>query len=144
YSAGPEAQQIAPEFVWLEGRAEILDAHLALRIDECGQLRMLDRAILLLRKEYSIAARYLTDRFERARQKAPPLGLRAPEFSIVLQHLRRVVLGIERDRNKGDFGAEHRPQGVLNVGHLLRQQRADVWAAGIDERDRHDLPAHIA
>src|SRR5690348_4683215 len=102
---------------------------------------MLDGAVLLLRKEYPIAARHVTDRLERAGEKAPPLGLGAPELGIVLQHLRRVVLRIEADRDEGDLGAKRGPQFVLHIDHLLRQHRADVWAAGIDESHRHDLAA---
>src|SRR5262245_51602657 len=74
---------------------------------------MLDRAILVLRKEYPIAAGHVTDRLEGAGQKAPPLGLGAPELGIVLQHLWRVALRVEGDRDKHDLCAEIRPQRVL-------------------------------
>src|SRR5271165_7512785 len=102
---------------------------------------MFDRAVLLLREEYPIMAGHVTDRRERAGQKGPAIELGAPELGVVLQHFRRVALGVEADRNKGDFGSEFRPELVLYVDHLLRQQRADIRAAGIDERDCHDLAA---
>ena len=104
---------------------------------------MLDRAVRYFREEYSITAGHVTDRLGRAGQETPPVELGAPELSIVLQHLRCVALGVEGDRNEGDLGTELRPQRVLHVDHLLRQQRADVRTAGIDEGQRHDLAAQI-
>src|ERR1700730_12766353 len=104
---------------------------------------MLDRTVLLLREEYPIATCHVTDRLERARQEAPPLGLGAPKLGIVLQHLRRVALGVEGDRNKGDPGAEIRSQRVLYVHHLLGQHPADIRAAGVDEGQRYDLAAQV-
>src|SRR6266478_8859184 len=105
-----EAHQIAPELLGIEARTEILHAYPPVGIDERCELRMLDRAVLLLREEYPIATCHVTDRLERACQEAPPLGLGAPELRVILQHLRRVALGIEGDRNKGDLGAKRRPQ----------------------------------
>src|SRR5438132_403214 len=104
-----EAHQIAPEFLGIEARAEILHAYLPLGIDERGELRVLDRAVLLLRKEYPITARHVTDRLERAGQECPAVELGAPELGVILQHLRRVALRVEGDRNKGDLGAELGP-----------------------------------
>src|SRR5438270_8713788 len=98
-----------PELLGIKARAEILDAHLPLGIDERGELRMLDRAVLLLREEYPIMARHVTDHLGRAGQEAPPLGLGTPELGIVLQYLRRVALRVDGDRNKGDLGTELRP-----------------------------------
>src|ERR1700730_14125733 len=107
-----------PELLGIEARAKILHAHLPVGIDEGGELRMLDRTVLLLREEYPIAACHVTDRLERAGQEAPPLRLSAPKLSIVLQHVRRVALGVEGDRNKGDPGAKLRPKRVLHIDHL--------------------------
>src|SRR5712671_7511457 len=104
-----EAHQIAPELLGIEARTEILHAYPPVGIDERCELRMLDRAVLLLRKEYPIAARHVTNRLERACQEAPPFRFGAPELGIILQHLRRVALGVEGDRNKGDLGAELGP-----------------------------------
>ena len=70
-----------------EARAEILHAHLPVGINEGGELRMLDRTVLLLREEYPIPACDVTDRLERACQEdaqacyraiPPRLGLPAP------------------------------------------------------------------
>src|ERR1700730_11670317 len=49
-----EADQVPPELLRIEACAEILYAHLPISIDEGGELRMLDRAVLLLREEYPI------------------------------------------------------------------------------------------
>jgi hypothetical protein len=138
-----EAHQVMPKFVGIESRAEILHAHLPVGIDERGELGMIDRAVLLLGEEYPIMARRVTDRLGRTGQKGPAVELRTPELGVVLQHLRRVVLGVEADRNKGDLGAEIRTQFVLDLHHLLRQERADVGAFGIDEGQRHDLAAQV-
>src|SRR5262249_12300737 len=92
-----EAHQILPEFLGIKASASLLHAHLALGMDERSKLGVLDRAILLLFKEYPIAAGHVTDGLGRAGQKGPAVGFGAPELGIVLQHLRRVVLGVEAD-----------------------------------------------
>jgi len=43
-----EAQQIALDLLRIEPRTEILHAHLAIAVNERGELRMLDRAVVLL------------------------------------------------------------------------------------------------
>src|SRR5689334_2328613 len=98
-----------PKLLGIKARAEILHAHMPVGIDESRELRVIDRAVLLLHEEYPIAAGHVTDRLERAGQEAPPLGLGAPELGIVLKHLRRVALRVEGDRHKGDLGAKLRP-----------------------------------
>src|SRR6266851_8192233 len=102
-----------PKLVWIETRAEILHAHPPVGVDERGELRMIDRAVLLFREEYPITARHVTDRLGRACQEAPPVGPGTPELGVVLQHLRRVALRVEGDRDKRDLDAKVRPQRVL-------------------------------
>jgi hypothetical protein len=92
---------------------------------------MLDRAILLLRKEYPITPRHVADRLERGRSRSStPRGLAPQNGAKSFNAPGRVALRIEADRNKGDLGAEQRSQRVLVVDHLLSEQRANVRMSG--------------
>src|SRR3954451_19066122 len=104
---------------------------------------MLNRAVLFFCEEYPIAAGYLTDRLGRPSKKRPPFGLRPPEFGVFLQHLWRVMLRVESDRNKGNLSAELRPECVLDVYHLLGHHWADIRACGINEGQRYDPAVKI-
>ena len=137
-------QEVVPELLRIEAVAEILDAHGALPVDQRGQQRVVDLAVRRPRHGHAVPLAPLRALPPVAGEEAPAREIGVERSRILLQHLGRVVLGIDRDRDEGDLAAEVRPQLVLHLRHLVGEQRADVGAGSVDEGHRDDLAAEIA
>jgi hypothetical protein len=78
------------------------------------------------------------DVFVVAREEGPTVGDLVP-LGVVLQHRRRVVLGIDGDRVEVAVTTHTIAQDSLDLGESRRLEGARIGAAGVDEIDHHHL-----
>src|SRR5712671_2825099 len=109
-----EAQEVASKLLGVEAHAEILYAENAAPIDDRCKKRVVHVAIRSRRGEYAVAACHFADRLPRAGKKRPAAEIGAERLRIFLQHHRRIALGVDRNGDEGDLGAEVAPEPVLN------------------------------
>jgi hypothetical protein len=68
-----------------------------------------------------------------------PAGAHLEFFRVFLEHLGRVVFGVDGDRIDEDVAADPVTQDPLHLEHPGRLQRARIRTAGVDEVDCHHL-----
>src|SRR5262245_9079143 len=90
-----ETQQVAPEFFRVEAHAEILYTQHALRVDDRGQEGVVHAAALGPGREHAVATGDVADDVWIAGGEEPAGGIGAEGLGIFLEHLRRIVLGVD-------------------------------------------------
>ena len=77
------------------------------------------------------------DVFRLSRQKLPSRA-GVERIGERLEHLRRIVLGIDAQRNKEDIATQSVAQLVLHLRQPRRLDRAEVRATCVNKADHHD------
>ena len=71
-----------------------------------------------------------------------PARPHAVRLGVPAEHLRRVALRVERDRQQGHVATGAVTQGLLHLDEVLGGERAGDTTGREHEVDRHDLAAH--
>jgi hypothetical protein len=117
----------------VEAIAEILDPEHALGIDQRGQEGVVDQIVRGLHGEDAVGPGHRLDRLGLAGQKVPAGEIGAVAQRVVLEHLGRVELGVDGDRDERHLPSEGVAERVLHAHQLGGQERAVVGAGRIDE-----------
>jgi hypothetical protein len=136
-----QAQEVTAELIRVEANSKILDSQDSASINNGRKKRVVHITICGFQRKYAIAARHVVNDVRGAGKKKPAREVGAERPRIFLKHFGGVPLGVDRNGNESDLGAEVRAELILNKGHHRRQNGAGVGAQGIDESYGHDLAA---
>src|ERR1700730_5512697 len=128
-----QAQEVTAELIRVEACSEILDAQNSASINNGREERVIHISIPRFRRKYAVAARHVLNSIRRPSEKKPARKIGTERLRVLLEHFRRVPLGIDGNGNECDLGTEVRPELILNEGHHGRQNGTGIDTEGVDE-----------
>src|SRR4249919_3270302 len=138
-----QAQKVTTELIEVEARSDILDAQDSASINNGREERVIHISIRRFQRKYAVAARHVPNSIRGPSEKRPAREISTKRLRILLEHFRRVPLGIDGNGNECDLGTEVRPELILNEGHHRRQNGTRIDTEGVDEGYCDDFATQI-